>query len=353
MKILVLNPGATSTKFGVFEDDKCLFKKTISHSVQDLKQFARVFDQYPYRMKLIMKELEQQEMVLRDFSAVVARGGLLKPIAGGTYVVNEKMLHDLEKAERGEHASNLGAAIAYDIASGLGIPAFIVDPVAVDEMEPVARISGFPEIERVSLFHALNHKAVARKVAAKLGKKYESANFVVAHLGTGISVAAHRKGWVIDVNDCKDEGAFSLDRCGGIPTHQLVKLCYSGKYTFEQMKQNIMPHGGMYAYLGTRDMREIEQMAISGNEKAALLIEALAYQVAKDIGSQAAVLCGRVDVIILTGGMAYSEVIVDKISKRVSFIAPVIVIPGEEELEALAMGGLRVLRKECKACIYE
>lgn len=353
MKILVINPGATSTKFGVFEEDKCLFKKTISHSVQELKRFTRIFEQYPYRLKLIMEELEQQGMLLRDFSAIVARGGLLKPVAGGIYVVNEKMLQDLEKAERGEHASNLGAAIAYDIASGLGIPAFIVDPVAVDEMEPIARISGLPEIQRVSMFHALNHKAVARKVAAQFGKEYERSNFIVAHLGTGISVAAHRKGRVIDVNDCKDEGAFSLDRCGGLPTYQLVKLCYSGKYTFEQMKQMIMPYGGMYAYLGTRDMREIEQMAMNGNEKAALLIEALAYQVAKDIGSQAAVLCGQADAIILTGGIAYSEVIIDKISKRVSFIAPVIVMPGEEELEALAMGAFRVLRKECEACIYE
>lgn len=353
MKLLVINPGATSTKFGVFDEERCIFKKAISHSEQDLSRFATVFDQYPYRLKLIEDELQRQQILLEDFCAVVARGGLLKPIQGGTYIVNHKMLQDLKNAVRGEHASNLGAVMAYNIASRQGIPAFIVDPVSVDEMLPVARISGFSELERVSLFHALNHKAVARKAAAQLGKVYEKANFIVAHLGTGISVAAHRKGRVIDVNDCKDEGAFSLDRCGSLPAYQLVRLCYSGKYTFEQLKQKIMTDGGMYSYLGTRDIREVEKMAVEGNEKAKLLIEALTYQVAKDIGSQAAVLCGEVDAIVLTGGIAYSKQITDRISRRVSFIAPIVLIPGEEELEALAREALRVLREQCKANVYE
>lgn len=352
MKILVINPGATSTKFAVFTGEKVAIKKTVDHSVQDLQHFERVFDQYQYRLKLVMKTLKAEGINVKRLKAVIARGGLLKPIAGGTYSVNEKMLIDLEKAERGEHASNLGAVLAYNIGQKLGIPAFVADPVAVDEMEPVAKISGLAEIDRVSLFHALNHKAVARKVAREIGKKYEDVNFIVVHLGSGISIASHKKGRVIDVNDSKDEGPFSPDRCGGLPVYQLVKLCYSGKYDFKQMKEKIMPQGGIFSYLGTKDLREVERLVKEGNKKAELLTDALAYQIAKDIGAHATVLYGDVDRIILTGGIAYSKLIVDKIIERVTFLAPVKIIPGEEELESLAMNALRVLKGQCDAEIY-
>jgi len=351
-RILVINPGATSTKFAVFEEKKLLFKKTVEHSANDLKKFERIFDQFEYRLQLILEALDEENIKLDTPSAVVGRGGLLKPLAGGTYEVNEKMIGDLEKAERGEHASNLGAVMANNLGKQLGIPSYIVDPVSVDEMEPVARISGLPDLERISLSHALNMKAVAHKVAKELGKKYEKVNFVVAHLGTGVSVTPHKKGKMVDVNNAKEEGPFSPDRCGGLPANQLVKLCYSGKYTFQEMKEKLSNKGGIYAYLGTTDLRKVEAMASQGNKQAELILDALAYQVAKEIGAMSAVLEGQVDRIILTGGMAHSQRIVNDIIRRVKFIAPVVIVPGEEELEALALGALRVLWGEEKAKIY-
>jgi butyrate kinase len=351
-RILVINPGATSTKFAVFEDEQQIFKKTVEHSTQDLKNFIRVVDQYQYRLELILQALNEENIELKTLAAVVGRGGLLKPLAGGTYRVNTKMIEDLEKAERGEHASNLGAVLAKNLADQLGIPAFIVDPVSVDEMEPVARISGLPDLERVSLSHALNMKAVARKVAKEMGRKYEEVNLIVAHLGTGVSVTPHRKGKMIDVNNAKEEGPFSADRCGGLPAGLLTKLCYSGKYTYQEMKEKLSSKGGMYAYLGTTDLREAEAMAAQGNKEADLILDALAYQVAKEIGAMSAVLEGQVDRIILTGGMANSERIVKAITRKVKFIAPIVVLPGEEELEALALGALRVLRGEEQAKEY-
>ncbi|MDK2822435.1 MAG: butyrate kinase [Clostridia bacterium] len=351
-RILVINPGATSTKFAVFEDEQQIFKKTVEHSTQDLKNFIRVVDQYQYRLELILQALNEENIELKTLAAVVGRGGLLKPLAGGTYRVNTKMIEDLEKAERGEHASNLGAVMAKNLADQLGIPAFIVDPVSVDEMEPVARISGLPDLERVSLSHALNMKAVARKVAKEMGRKYEEVNLIVAHLGTGVSVTPHRKGKMIDVNNAKEEGPFSADRCGGLPAGLLTKLCYSGKYTYQEMKEKLSSKGGMYAYLGTTDLREAEAMAAQGNKEADLILDALAYQVAKEIGAMSAVLEGQVDRIILTGGMANSERIVKAITRKVKFIAPIVVLPGEEELEALALGALRVLRGEEQAKEY-
>jgi len=351
-RILVINPGATSTKFAVYENEKQLFKKTVDHSVQELKNFARIIDQYQYRLDLILKNLEEQGIDLNSLAGVVGRGGLLKPLTGGTYKVNDKMIADLEQAERGEHASNLGAVMAKNLADKLGIPSFIVDPVSVDEMEPVARISGLPDLERVSMSHALNMKAVARKVAKEMGKKYEELNFVVAHLGTGVSVTPHKKGRMIDVNNAQEEGPFSADRCGGLPAKLLVKLCYSGKYTYQEMKDKLSTQGGIYAYLGTKDLREAEKMAANGDKKADLVLAALAYQVAKEIGAMAAVLEGEVDRIILTGGMANSQRIVNDITRRVKFIAPVVLVPGEEELEALALGALRVLQGEEEAKEY-
>lgn len=353
MRILAINPGATSTKIAVFDDDKCELKKTVEHHGEELKHFKRVFDQYQYRLNLILAMLNEAGIQLNSLKGVVGRGGLLKPVSGGTYAVNEQMLADLKKAERGEHASNLGAVLSYNLAAGIGIPAFIVDPVAVDEMEPVARIAGVPDLERISMSHALNMKAVARKVAGDMGAKYEDINVVVAHLGTGVSLSAQRKGKMIDVIDGKEEGPFAPDRCGGLPASQLVKLCYSGKYTYEELKKRLFGSGGLYSYLGTKDIRETEKMATDGNLQAELLLQALTYQVAKEIGALATVLEGNVDRIILTGGIAYSKRIVESISSRVKFIAPVTVVPGEEELESLAAGALRVLRGEEKSQSYQ
>lgn len=351
-RILAINPGATSTKLAVFDGDVAVLKKTVEHQGEDLKSFSRVFDQYQYRLNLILQALAEAGIELTTLHAVVGRGGLLRPLAGGTYAVNEAMLEDLKKAERGEHASNLGAAIADSVAKKLSIPAYIVDPVAVDEMEPVARISGTPDLVRVSMSHALNMKAVSRRVAAEMGKGYEEVNLVVAHLGTGISLSAHCQGRMIDVIDGKEEGPFAPDRCGGLPASQLVRLCYSGKYTFQELRDRLFGSGGFYAYLGTKDIRQVEKMAAEGNEKAGLLLDALVYQVAKEIGALSTVLSGHVDRIILTGGMSYSQRIVDGIISRVAFIAPVAVVPGEEELESLAAGALRVLRGEEQAKTY-
>jgi butyrate kinase len=352
-RILAINPGATSTKIAVFENEAMVFKTMVAHPVIDLDRFATVFEQYSYRLELVMQALVKEQVSLDTLAAVVGRGGLLKPLSGGTYAVNALMLEDMQKAQRGEHASNLGAVMANNIAVKLGIPAFIVDPVSVDEMEPVARISGLPNLERVSMSHALNVKAVAYTVAKQLGKRYEDVNFVVAHLGTGVSVTAHKQGRMIDVNNAREDGPFSPDRCGGLPTNQLVKLCYSGEYTLEELQTKLNSQGGIYAYLGTKDIREVEAMVAAGQQQAGLILEALSYQVGKEIGAMAAVLCGEVDRIVLTGGIAYSARVVGDITRMVQFIAPVVVIPGEEEMEALVFGALRVLRQEEQAKIYQ
>jgi len=351
-RILAINPGATSTKIAVYDDAKAIFEKVLEHQGTELNQFAKVVDQFSYRLNLILEELSQASIPLGSLNAVVARGGLLKALPGGTYAVNERMVEDLKKAERGEHASNIGAVIAYALSGQLGIPSFIVDPVSVDELEPVARISGLPELPRVSLSHALNSKAVARNAAKDMGKRYENVNFITAHLGTGVTVAAHKNGKMIDVNNAQDDGPFSPDRCGGLPASQLVKLCFSGKYDLNQLRRRISGEGGMFAYLGTKDVREAEKRAAEGDEQADLVLDALVYQVAKEIGSMAAVLEGQVDRIIITGGIAYSQRITEAITARVKFIAPVVLAPGEAELRSLAAGALRVLQGEEPAQIY-
>ncbi len=352
-RILAINPGATSTKFAVFDDETVLVKKTVEHQGDELKHYAHVYDQYPYRIELIRNELAAAGIAMESLNAIVGRGGLLKPVAGGTYRVNETMVKEMEKAPRGEHASNLGSVIAYELAGQLNIPAFIVDPVSVDELEPIARISGSPWFERVSMTHALNMKAVARKVAAEMGKRYEEVTLVVAHLGTGVSLSAHRGGKMVDMVDGKEEGPFAPDRCGSLPSSQLVKLCYSGKYSEKEVRSGLFGSGGLYAYLGTKDIRQVKKMAEEGNEKAAMLLEALAYQVAKEIGSLSTVLKGKVDRIVLTGGMAYAQYFTDAIVDRVRFIAPIVIVPGEEELESLAAGALRVLRGEEEPHTYQ
>jgi len=349
-KILALNPGATSTKIAVFDGDQVLLKTMVEHQGSSLDGFARVIDQLDYRRDLILSALQKAGIALDELDAVVGRGGLLKPIPGGTYAVNAALLADLGKGR--EHASNLGGVLADSLAGPLGIPAFIVDPVSVDEMEPEARLSGLPELPRNSFSHALNSKAVARRAAKEMGGTYADFNFVVAHLGTGVSITAHRKGRMVDVSGADEEGPFSPARAAGLPSMLLAKLCYSGKYTEKQMLDLLVGSGGLYAHLGTRDVREAERRAQDGDAQAAIVMKAMAYRIAREIGAMAAVLAGRVDRVLITGGIAYSERLVADVSARVAFIAPILVMPGEEELEALAEGALRVLRGEEPAKLY-
>ncbi|MDQ7093495.1 butyrate kinase [Desulfosporosinus sp. PR] len=353
MRVLVINPGSTSTKVAAYENEACLWKEGIDHSADAIGQFARVGDQYDYRIASILNVLGIKHVTLESFDAIVGRGGLLNPLVGGTYLVDGDLVRTLQNAPGGEHASNLGGIIAYHLGQKIQVPAFIVDPVAVDELEPLARLSGLPELPRISQAHALNMKAVARKVARQLGRTYRDVTLIVAHLGSGISVAPHLKGRMIDVNNANNEGPFSVERCGTLPVYQLVKLCYSGKYSEEEMLAKILKEGGMFAYLQTKDARLVEKWMNEGNSKAKLVLEGLCYQVAKEIGAMATVLAGKVDRIVLTGGLAYSEFITREISRRVSFIAPVELVPGEEEMEALALGALRVLRGEEQALLYK
>lgn len=353
MKILVINPGGTSTKISVFEDEKEIFNKNIKHTQEDLEPFKKVFDQFEYRKEIVLDSLKQNQIPVEKLAAVVGRGGLMKPIPGGTYLVNKRMIEDLENAINGEHASNLGAVLAKNIGDEINVPAFVVDPVAVDEFMEISRITGLSDIEKASWLHSLNHKAVARKVAEKMGGKYEDYNFIVAHLGSGISTVAHHKGKLVDGSGGRSDGPFSPERSGGILTYPLVKLCYSGKYTEAEMVNKVSNTGGMYDYLGTKDMLEIEKRIKMKDEKAKLIMEAFIYQVAKEIAMYGATLCGDVDRIILTGGIAHSELVGAGVSKRVKYLAPVEVVPGEMEMEALALGALRILRKNEAAKIYE
>lgn len=353
-RILIINPGSTSTKIGVYDDTTPVFEETLRHSAEEIGKYKTIYEQYDFRKNVILNSVVEKGIDIKSIDAVVGRGGLLKPIEGGTYAVNDKMLEDLKVGFQGQHASNLGGIIAYEIAKPLNIPSFIVDPVVVDEMEDIARISGMPEIQRISIFHALNQKAVARRYAREYGSKYEDLNLIVAHMGGGISVGAHRKGRVIDVNNALDgEGPFSPERTGTLPVAALLKLCYSGRYTLDEMKKKITGKGGFVAYLNTNDAREVEKMAREGNREAELIYKAMAYQVAKEIGACAAVLKGDVDAIILTGGLAYGKEYAEWIRERVSFIGKVVVYPGEDELLALAEGGLRVLSGEEKAKEYK
>ncbi|WP_350344692.1 butyrate kinase [Proteinivorax tanatarense] len=352
-RILTINPGSTSTKIAVFEGDNPLFEETLRHSAEEIAKYDSIIDQYEFRKEVILNSLDSQGINLSKLSAVVGRGGLLAPMAGGTYEVNEKMLEDLKVGILGQHASNLGGIIANEIAKQLNISAYIVDPVVVDEMEDVARISGMPEIERKSILHALNQKAVARRAAEELGGDYKDFNLIVAHMGGGVSVGAHKSGKVVDVNNALDgEGPFSPERSGGLPVGDLVKLCFSGRFTQEEIKKKITGKGGLVAYLGSNDGREIQEMVDSGDKKAALVYEAMAYQIAKEIGSCAAVLKGEVDGVVLTGGLAYDKGLVKWISDRVDFIGKVMTYPGEDEMLALAEGGLRVLQGKEKAQTY-
>lgn len=353
-KLLIINPGSTSTKIGVFEDEKEILDETLRHSSEEIGKYDTVVDQKDFRKEVILDVLKSKGIDIKGFDAIVGRGGLLKPIEGGTYAVNEEMLSDIKKAERGEHASNLGAMIADEIAKEVGAKSFIVDPVVVDELSDVARISGVPELPRTSIFHALNQKAVAKRYAKEKNKAYEDCNIIVVHMGGGVSVGAHTGGRIVDVNNALDgDGAFSPERSGGVPAGALIKMCFSGKYTEAEVKKKITGQGGLVAYLDTNDMRDVLKASAEGDEKSKLIYDAFIYQVAKDVGAMATVLKGNVEAIILTGGIAYSDVVVNSIKERVSFIAPLVVYGGEDEMLALAQGALRVLNGEEEAKEYK
>ena len=353
IKSLIINPGSTSTKIGVFEDETLLFEETLRHSTEEIAQFANIVDQKDFRKKIITDLLESKNFDIKSLNVVVGRGGMLKPIPGGTYAVSEELLADLKAGVQGQHASNLGGILAKEIGDSIGAPSYIVDPVVVDELMPIARYSGVPELPRVSIFHALNQKAVAKRYARETGKAYESLRLIVVHMGGGVSVGAHENGKVIDVFNALDgDGAFSPERAGGVPNGALIKMCFSGKYTEKEVYGKMVGKGGFNAYLGTNDMREVTRMANEGDEKAIEAKQAFLLQVAKDIGSMACVLKGKVDQIIVTGGIAYGADVVAALKAYAEGIAPFTVYPGEDELLALAQGALRVLKGEEEAKTY-
>jgi butyrate kinase len=362
-KILAINPGSTSTKLAVYANERAELARNIRHSDAEMAQFhgRPILDQQQFRSAQIEAVLTEAGHNISDLDAVVGRGGLLPALSSGTYIVNQEMLEELRLARRGEHAANLGAFLAHDIAqrARTQIQAYVVDPVSVDEWPEWARLSGSALLERQCLSHALNSKAVAKRYARERGDRYESLRLIVAHLGSGISVSAHENGLMADVTNSREEGAFSTERAGGVPAMQLVELCFSGKYTQKQVEGLLFREGGLYSYLGTKDLTEVERRIAGGEDEARTVFEAMAYQIAKEIGAMAAVLRGRVDAVLFTGGMAHSQRLVSRLTEAVSWIAPVTVYPGEDELQALMEGALRVLRQEepsrtlAPACVVE
>lgn len=341
MKILAINPGSTSTKIAIYEDIKPLFTKTLRHSAEEIAEFPTIFDQYEFRKNIILEALKESECNISNIDFFVGRGGLVKPIPSGVYLVNEAMLVDLRKSQLGEHASNLGGVLAYELMKSANKKdiAYIVDPVVVDELDELARYSGRPELPRISIFHALNQKAVARRHCRENNLDYNNTNLIVVHLGGGITVGAHKNGKVVEVNNGLDgDGPFSPERTGSLPAGQLAKLCFSGKYQLHEIRKMITGKGGMVAYLNTNNAQEIEERIEKGDYQAQTIYLAMAYQIAKEIGSCSAVLAGNVDGILITGGMAHSELLCKWIIKRVEFISKCFVYPGEDEMQALAEG---------------
>jgi butyrate kinase len=354
IRILVINPGNTSTKIAVYLDEERIFDFAIDHGQEELSRFAHIADQKEYRTQLVTSALERAGVFLMDMDVVMGRGGIGKPLEGGVYRIGEEMLEDVGSGKNGEHAANLGPFIAKELADRVGIPAYVMDPVSVDEMEPVARLSGLKELPRRSLIHALNSRAIARNYAASIGKPYEELRLVVAHLGSGISVTPHLGGRMIDCNNPLESGPMCPDRAGALPAKSLVQLCYSGKYeSAGVLIRKINQEGGLFDHLGTKDLREAEKMADSGDSYARLVLEAMAYQIGKEIGAMATVLKGEVDAILITGGMAYSTGLMKEIRERVAFIAPVVIRPGENELESLALGALKAMRGELPIKEYQ
>lgn len=353
-KLLIINPGSTSTKIGVYEGEKEILEETLRHSAEEILKYDTIFDQLDFRKEVILKVLKEKGIDINELDAVVGRGGMLKPIEGGTYEVNEAMVEDLKIGVQGPHASNLGGILSNEIAKEIGKRAFIVDPVVVDEMEDVARLSGVPELPRKSKFHALNQKAVAKRYAKEHNTSYEDVNLIVVHMGGGVSVGAHRKGRVIDVNNALDgDGPFSPERAGGVPSGELLEMCFSGKYSKEEVYKKLVGKGGFVAYANTNDARDLIKLSQEGDEKGSLIFNAFIYQIAKEIGSMAVVLDGEVNAIVLTGGIAYSDYVTNAINKKVKWIAPMVVYGGEDELLALAQGAIRVLDGVEEAKIYK
>lgn len=351
MLILVINPGSTSTKIAVYEDEKQILKKNISHSIEELSAYENIIDQYEFRKNLVVKEVNEAGIPFK-FDAVIGRGGLAKPVEGGVYEINQRMIDDT-RATLHHHACNLGCIISFEIAKEIGCRSFIANPVLVDELCDYARVSGSPLMPRKPIWHALNQKAIARRFAKDQGKRYEEMDLIVCHLGGGISVAVHQHGRAVDVSNALDgEGPFSPERAGTLPAGDLVHLCFSGKYTQAQIEKMIAGQGGLAAHLGTNDMRLIEQWVNEGNEKAKFLVDAMIYHVAKEIASKGAVLCGKVDAILFTGGIAHWKYVVDELCRRVDYLAPTYRYPGEDELEALSFNALSVLRGEREAKEY-
>lgn len=351
--ILIINPGSTSTKIGVFEDEKLVLEETLRHTTEEIAQYGSIFEQKDFRKKVILDVLNEKNYDIKSLNVVVGRGGMLKPIPGGTYKVSDALLKDLEIGVSGQHASNLGGILAREIGDSIGVPSFIVDPVVVDELDDVARLSGVPELPRRSIFHALNQKAVAKRYAKEKGVAYDSLNLIVVHMGGGVSVGAHKGGRIVDVNNALDgEGAFSPERAGSVPAGDLVKLCYSGKYTEKEVYKKLVGNGGFNAYINNNDARVLVKMCEDGDKHAQAVYDSFIYQVAKDIGSMSTVLKGKVDQIIVTGGISYNAHIVNDIKERAGFIADFTVYPGEDELLALAQGAIRVLDGEEKAMEY-
>lgn len=353
MKILAINPGSTSTKIAVYEDEKPVFVRKISHEVSSLAQFEHVTDQYQFRKNLVLEELANNGIPLK-FDAIIGRGGLVKPISGGVYTINEDLRYDTVHAKR-THACNLGCLIAAELAENIpNCKSFIADPGVVDELEDIARVSGSPLLPRISIFHALNQKAIARRFAKEQNKSYESLNLIVVHLGGGISVGVHKAGRVIDVNNALDgEGPFSPERAGTLPAGQLIDLCFSGKYTQQELKKRISGQAGLAAHIGTTDMRVAEEMIAKGDKHTELVCDAMIYNIAKTIGASSTVLFGKVDAILLTGGLAYSEYVLSRLEERISYLAPIHIYPGEDEMEALALNALGALKGELPIIEYK
>jgi len=352
--ILVINPGSTSTKLAVYQQEKCLVKENITHSADELKVFPNLMDQLSFRKEKILQWLTQKGYTMKQFSAIAARGGGIKPIPSGVYQVNDLMLEDLRTCRYLTHASNLGAVLADDLSSDYKTIAYIADPVVVDELEDIARISGLKSIERVSIWHALNQKHVARRAARDIGKQYEESNFIVVHMGGGISIGAHCKGKVIDVNNALNgEGPMSAERSGSLPVLALAELCFSGKYTPAEIRKLIAGKGGMVSHLGTNNAKEVEERAEQGDPECKRIMDAMLYQMAKLIGEMSTVLQGKVDRIVYTGGMAYSKIIDKQLDEYVSYIAPSLIYPGEDEMEALALNIYHVITGEMKPNVYQ
>ena len=355
MKILVINPGSTSTKMAVYEDEKPLLLQTITHSADSLAHFDAITEQQDFRRQLVIDELSRAGIPL-EFDAVIGRGGLVKPISGGVYEINQLMIDDtLHGCVMHNHACNLGCLIAHEIAVQIpGCRAFIADPGVVDELSPLARISGSPLMPRICIWHALNQRAIARRYARGIGKEYEDLNLIVCHLGGGISIAAHEHGKAVDANNALDgEGPFSPERAGSLPAADLIRLCFSGKYSEKQLLKRIAGKAGLNAHLGTNDMRQVMERISHGDEHAQLIVDAMLYHVAKCIAAEAAVLCGNIDAILLTGGIAHNNYVVSELRRRVGFLAPVYVFPGEDEMEALALNALAVLQGKRQAKVYD